>query len=95
MHGRLEIRNFSSHEKRNFLSSSGHVISSILYLSHEVSYFQRSPITRHRRVHASPVVCKLFFTLFSKREFGQPVPTIHKNINKVQAPLLALNVVMI
>ena len=69
--------------------------SSILYLSYEVSYFQRSPETRHGRVHASPMVCKLLYTLFSEREFGQPVPTIHKNINKVQVPLLALNVAMI
>lgn len=37
--------------------------SSVFHFSYKVSYFQRLPVTRHRRVHhkrhASPVVCKL------------------------------------
>ena len=34
-------------------------------------YFQRSPVTRHRR--ASHMLCKLHYTLPSQREFGPPV----------------------
>ena len=38
------------------------VLFSVLYFScllfSQVSYFQRSPVTRHGRVHASPTACK-------------------------------------
>lgn len=52
--------------------------SSLLYFSsYKVSYFQWSPVTRHQCVHykghASPMACKLLYTLFSCGEFGVPV----------------------
>ena len=55
------------------------LIVSLGYLCYKVSYFQRSPVTRHRRgqagtcdeplrtsageVSAQPMVCKLLYTL--------------------------------
>ena len=45
LHDRLEIRNFTSrifqHEKRNFVSPRGHVISSISYMKHVYTRLQK------------------------------------------------------
>ena len=54
---------------------------SVFYFANKVSYFQRSPVTRHRRVqqkgHASPMASKLLYILSSWHEFGLPVVLLY------------------
>lgn len=48
-----------------------------IFSSYKVFYFPWSPVMRHQCVHykghASPMACKLLYTLFSCGEFGLPV----------------------